>query len=93
MSTKIKVEPEEVQPSTSGGGKQPEEQAEEQVKGEEGEESFDSDAINEEFLDKYCEEVKYIQPMTISKELFIQTKWSPKIMLGYPKLTRRDLTR
>ena len=56
--TKIKVEPEEMQPSTSGGGGQPEEQAEEQVKGAEGEESFDLDAIDDEFLTVYCEMVE-----------------------------------
>ena len=46
MVTKIKIKPEEVQPSTSGGG----EQAEEQVKGVESEESYDSDEIDDEFL-------------------------------------------
>ena len=51
MVTKVKIEPEEVQPSTSGGG----EQAEEQVKGVESEESFDSDEIDDEFLSNYCE--------------------------------------
>ena len=46
MVTKIKTEPEEVQPSTSGGG----EQAEEQVKEVESEESFDLDEIDDKFL-------------------------------------------
>ena len=50
METKVKIEPEEVQPSTSGGGEQ-EQVIEEQV---EKEESFDSDEIDEEFLDEYC---------------------------------------
>ena len=50
MATKIKIEPEEVQPSTSGGG----EQAEEQVKEVESEESFDSDEIDDKFLSNYC---------------------------------------
>ena len=94
MSTKIKVEPEEVQLSTSGGGGQPEEQAEEQVRGAEGEESFHLDAIDEEYLDEYCEEAEHIQPMTISKELFLYgANGLPKIMLGYPKKIRKDLIR
>ena len=48
MATKIKTEPEEVQPSTSGGGEQTEEQVE-------SEESFDLDEIDDEFLSNYCE--------------------------------------
>ena len=53
MSLKVKTEPEEeVQPSTSGGGVQPKRQPEviSEEQGE-GEESFDSDIIDEEFLD------------------------------------------
>ena len=46
MATKVKIEPEEVQPSTSGG----DEQAEEQVKGVKSEESFDSDKMTNFFL-------------------------------------------
>ena len=52
MSSKIKIEP-EMQLRTSGGG----EQAEEQVKGAGGGESFDSDAIDDKFLTDYCETV------------------------------------
>ena len=89
MSSKVKVEPEEVQPSTSGGGVQPEGQPEiqleEQVK--EGEESFYSDAIDEEFLDEYCEEVEHIQPMTISKELFYTDKM---VARNYSRLSKED---
>ena len=87
MASKIKVEPEEVQPSTSGGG----EQAEEQVKGAEGEESFDSDDIDDEFMTDYCEMANIIQPMTVSKELFYTDEMVREIMLDCPKLTKRDL--
>ena len=66
MATKIKIEPEEVQPSTSGGG----EQAEEPVKEVESEESFDSDEIEDEFLSNYCETAEIPHPMMVSKELF-----------------------
>ena len=89
MSSKVKVELEEVQPSTSGGGVQPEGQPEiqpeEQVK--EGEESFDLDAIDEEFLDEYCEEVEHIQPMTISKELFYTDRM---VARNYSRLSKED---
>ena len=78
-----------MQLSTSGGGVQPEGQPEiqpeEQVK--EGEESFDSDAIDEEFLDEYCEEVEHIQPMTISKELFYADKL---VTRNYSRLSKED---
>ena len=66
MVTKIKIEPEEVQPSISGGG----EQAEKQVKEVESKESFDSDEIDDEFLSNYCETAEIPHPMTVSKELF-----------------------
>ena len=92
MSSKVKVEPEEVQPITSGGGVQPEGQPEiqpeEQVK--EGEESFDLDTIDEEFLDEYCEEVEHIQPMTISKELFYTDKM---VASNYSRLSKEDQKR
>ena len=92
MSSKVKVEPEEVQPSTSGGGVQPEGQPEvqpeEQVK--EGEESFDSDAIDKEFLDEYCKEVEHIQPMTISKELFYTDRM---VTRNYSRLSKEDQKR
>ena len=89
MSSKVKVEPEEVQLSTSGVGVQPEGQPEiqpeEQVK--EGEKSFDSDTIDEEFLDLYCEEVEHIQPMTISKELLYTDKM---VARNYSRLSKED---
>ena len=89
MSLKVKVEPKEVQPSTSGGGVQPEGQPEvqpeEQVK--EGEEPFDSDVIDEKFLDEYCEEVGHIQPMTISKELFYTDRM---VTRNYARLSKED---
>ena len=68
-SAKVKMEPEEVQPSTSGGSEQVVSQ---QVAGEqvEGEESYDSDQFDDEFLTEYCEMVDIPHPMTISKELF-----------------------
>ena len=93
MVTKVKTEPEkEVQPSTSGGGVQPEGQPEiqpeEQVK--EGKESFDSDDIDEEFLDEYCEGVEHIQPMTISKELFYTNRM---VARNYSRLSKEDQKR
>ena len=66
MSSKVKEEQEEVQPSTSGGGtpvKEPE-------KKDESEESLESDEIDDEYLSNYCETVEIIQPMMVSKELF-----------------------
>ena len=50
MATKIKTKPEEVQPSTSGGGAQ----TQELEKKEESEESFESDKVDDEFLSNYC---------------------------------------
>ena len=72
MSSRIKTEPEEEpQPSTSGGGVQPKRQPEVILEEQgEGEECFNSDVIDEEFLDQYCKEVEHIWPKTISKELF-----------------------
>ena len=64
MLSKIKTEPEEEpQPSTSGGGVQPKRQPEviSEEQGE-GEESFDSDVIDEEFLDEYCERLSTFGP-------------------------------
>ena len=73
-SVKVKMEPQEVQPSTSGGGEQgvSEQVASQQVAGEqvECEESYDSDQFDDEFLTEYCETVDIPHPMTISKELF-----------------------
>ena len=70
---KVKTEPEEVQPNTSGGDEQEvsEQVSGQQVTGEqvEGEESYDSDQFDDEFLTEYCEMVDIPHPMTISKEL------------------------
>ena len=75
MSTKVKMEPEEeVQPSTSGGDVQPEQQPETVEKivreASDSEDTLDSDDIDDEFLTQYCETVDSVQPMTVSKELF-----------------------
>ena len=79
MSTKVKIEPEEeVQPSTSGGDVQLEQQSEEQPEMEkevvrgasESEETLDSDNIDDEFITQYCKTVGSVRPMTVSKELF-----------------------
>ena len=57
-SAEVKMEPEEVQPNTSGGDEQgvSEQMLGTQVAGEqvEGEESYDSDQFDDEFLTKYC---------------------------------------
>ena len=89
MSSKDKSKPEEeVQLSTSGGGVQPERQPEviSEEQGE-GEESFDSDIIDEEFLDQYCKEVEHIWPMTISKELFYTDSM---VARNYARLSKED---
>ena len=86
MAIKIKIEPEEVQPSTSGGG----EQAEEQVKGVESEESYDSDEIDDEFLSNYCETAEIPYPMTISKELFYSDEM---VARNYARLSKKDQER
>ena len=86
MATKIKIEPEEVQPSTSGGG----EQAEEQVKGVESEESFDLDEIDDEFLSNYCETAEIPHPMMVSKELFYTDEM---VARNYTRLSKQDQDR
>ena len=86
MVTKIKIEPEEVQPSTSGGG----EQAEKQVNGVESKESFDSDEIDDEFLSNYCETAEIPHPMTISKELFYTDEM---VARNYTRLSKQDQDR
>ena len=86
MVTKVKIEPEEVQPSTSGGG----EQAEEQVKGAESEESFDSDEIDDEFLSNYCETAEIPHPMMVSKELFYTDEM---VARNYARLSKQDQDR
>ena len=86
MVTKIKTEPKEVQPSTSGGG----EQAEGQVKEVESEESFDSDEIDNEFLSNYCEIAEIPHPMTVSKELFYTDQM---VARNYARLSKQDQDR
>ena len=86
MVTKIKIEPEEVQPSTSGGG----EQAEEQVKGVKSEESFNSDEIDDEFFSNYCETAEIPHPMTVSKELFYTDEM---VAQNYARLSKQDQDR
>ena len=86
MVTKIKIELEEVQPSTSGGG----EQAEELVKEVESEESFDSDKIDDEFLSNYCETAEIPHPMTVSKELFYTDEM---VARNYTRLSKQDQER
>ena len=86
MATKIKIEPEEVQPSTSGGG----EQAEEQVKEVESEESFDLDEIDDEFLSNYCETAEIPHPMMVSKELFYTDEM---VARNYARLSKQDQDR
>ena len=86
MATKIKTEPEEVQPSTNGGG----EQTDEQVKEVESEESFDSDEIDDEFLSNYCETAEIPHPMTVSKELFYTDEM---VARNYARLSKQDQER
>ena len=80
------MEPEEVQPSTSGGG----ERAEEPVKEVESEESFDSDEIDDEFLSNYCETAEIPHPMTVSKELFYTDEM---VARNYARLSKQDQVR
>ena len=86
MATKVKTEPEEVQPSTSGGG----EQTEKQEKEVESEESFDSDKIDDEFLSNYCETAEIPHPMTVSKELFYTDEM---VARNYARLSKQDQER
>ena len=86
MATKVKTEPEEVQPSTSGGG----ERAEELAKEVESEESFDSDEIDDEFLSNYCETAEIPHPMTVSKELFYTDEM---VARNYARLSKQDQER
>ena len=75
-----------MQLSTSGGG----EQAQEEVKGMEEEESYDSDEINDEFLSNYCEMAEIPYPMTVSKELFYTDEM---VARNYARLSRADQER
>ena len=86
MATKIKTEPEEVQPSISGGG----EPAEEPVKEVESEESFDSDEIDDKFLSNYCETAEIPHPMTVSKEPFYTDEMKAR---NYARLSKQDQDR
>ena len=95
-SAKVKMEPEEVQPSTSGGDEQgvSEQVLGQQVTGEqvEGEESYDSDQFDDEFLTEYCEMVGIPHPMTISKELyFILIRWWLEIIIISSRRTKISL--
>ena len=95
MSTKVKMEPkEEVQPSTSGGDMQPEQQPEtvEKIVREvsDSEDTLDSDDIDDEFLTQYCETVDSIQPMTVSKELFYTDSM---VARNYEQLSEEDKKR
>ena len=85
-ATKIEMEPEEVQLSTSGGG----EQTKEQEKEVESEESFDSDEIDDEFLSNYCETAEIPHPMTVSKELFYTDEM---VARNYARLSKQDQER
>ena len=86
MATKIKTEPEEVQPSTSGGGAQ----TKELEKKVESEEFFESDEIDDEFLYNYCEIAEIPHPMTVSKELFYMDEM---VARNYARLSKQDQER
>ena len=86
MVTKIKTEPEEVQPSTSGGGAQ----TKEPEKKVESEESFESDEIDDKFLSNYCKTAEIPHPMTVSKELFYMDKM---VARNYARLSKQDQER
>ena len=90
MSTKVKMEPEEeVQPGTSGGDVQLEQQTVEKVVKEasDSEDTLDSDDIDDEFLTQYCETVDSVQPMTVSKELFYTDSM---VARNYERLSEED---
>ena len=90
-SVKVKMEPEEVQLSTSGGDEQgvSEQVSGQQVTGEqvESEESYDSDQFDDEFLTEYCEMMDIPHPMTISKELFYTDEM---VSRNYNHLSKED---
>ena len=95
MSTKVKMEPEEeVQPSTSGGDVQPEQQPKtvEKIVKEvsDSEDTLDFDDIDDEFLTQYCEMVDSVQPMTVSKELFYTDSM---VARNYEQLSKEDKKR
>ena len=86
MSTKVKIELEEVQPSTSGVSQQ----MEMQEKGLESEGPYNLDEIDDKFLSNYCETAETPYPMTISKELFYMDKMVARI---YARLSKKDQER
>ena len=90
-SAKVKTEPEEVQPSTSGGSEQgvSEQVVSQQVAREqvEDKESYDSDQFDDEFLTEYCETVDIPYPMTISKELLYTDEM---VVRNYNHLSKED---
>ena len=99
MSTRVKVEPEEeVQPSTSGGDVQPEQQPEQWPEMEKkvvreasnSEETLDSDNIDDEFITQYCETVDSVRPMTVSRELFYTDSM---VARNYERLSEEDKKR
>ena len=95
MSTRVKVEPEEeVQPSTSGGDVQPEQQPEMEKKvvreASDSEETLDSDDIDDEFITQYCETVDSVRPMTVSRELFYTDSM---VARNYERLSEEDKKR
>ena len=89
MSTKVKIEPEEeVQPGTSGGDMQPEQQPETVEKiVKEASDSEDTLDSNDEFITQYCETVDSVQPMTVSKELFYTDSM---VARNYERLSEED---
>ena len=99
MSTRVKVEPEEeVQPSTSGGDVQPEQQPEQWPEMEkkvvreasDSEETLDSDDIDDQFITQYCETVDSVRPMTVSRELFYTDSM---VARNYEQLSEEDKKR
>ena len=86
MVTKIETEPEEVQPSTSGGGAQTKELEEK----EESEELFESDEIDDEFLSNYYETAEIRHPMMVSKEPFYTDEM---VARNYARLSKQDQER
>ena len=95
MLTKVKIEPKEgVQPGTSGGDVQPEQQPETVEKivkeASDSEDTLDSDDIDDEFITQYCKTVDSVQPMTVSKELFYTDSM---VARNYERLSEEDKKR
>ena len=96
MSTKVKIElEEEVQPSTSSGDMQPEQQSKEWPETEkevvrgasDSKETLDSNNIDDEFITQYCETVDSVWPMTVSRELFYTNSM---VARNYERLSEED---